>query len=360
MYDVAVVGGGPAGASLGRILAARGCATVVLEAARLPRYKPCGGGLTTRALRVLPAEALPMVRLRCTGACAVWAGRQLRVHSQRAVVAMVMRDEFDACLLSLARAAGAEVRDACPVTAVQALPDGVALVAGGERVRARYLACADGASGPFAGPLGRAVGLGGPPPRIGALEVEVEDPQRSWGNELRGDFDLVPGGYGWVFPKDGVLSIGVASWRPGIGGRVLSAALERYLSRLGLTARPVLRRHGHPIPVGGRVPVAQLIGPRALRLGDAAGLADPLFGEGIAHAMESAALAADALLAGDIAAYGRAVANRLYPGFAVAGRLARLFYPHPAPWFALLGMLPALANKAYHAALGGVVHAPAL
>lgn len=353
VHDVAVVGAGPAGATLSRLLAAAGASVVLLEAARLPRYKPCGGGLTLRAVELLPPQALEAVRLRCTGAWVSWRHHRLHVRAPRPAVAMVMRDEFDQRLVELARDAGAELLDGAPVTAARRVVDGVELVAGGRRVRARRLACADGAAGPFAGPLGRALGLGPPPPRVGALELELEDPGGAWGDELRGDFDAVPGGYGWVFPKAGLLSVGVASWRRGLGGAALRRALSAYVRRLGLEGRRVLRARGHPLPVGGRLPARALAAGPALRLGDAAGLADPLFGEGIAHALASAHLAAEALLRGDPAAYARAVGARLYPAFRLAAALAAVFYRAPGPWFAAVARWPALGDRAYTLAVRG-------
>jgi geranylgeranyl reductase family protein len=345
-YDVAVVGAGPAGATLARLLAEAGARVVLLERAHLPRYKPCGGGLTQRAWRLLPAEARSAVRLISPGAEVVFGRWRLQVRTCAPAVGLVLRDEFDHCLVQLAAGAGAEVRQAAPVRSARLLPGagGVELVAGDSAVRCRYLACADGATGPFSGPLGAAVGLAAVPRRIAALEVELEDPGAGWGPCLRGDFDLVPDGYGWVFPKAGVLSVGVASWRHGLGGATLRRALEQYLRRLGLQERRVLRRHGHAIPVGGTLAPGALAAPCAVRLGDAAGLADPLFGEGIAHAIHSAHLAAAPLLCGDPSAYVRAVRQRLYPHFRWAAVLARVFYPRPAPWFAAVARWPALGD----------------
>jgi len=352
VFDVAIVGAGPAGASLARLLAQAGARVVLLERHRLPRYKPCGGGLTARALRLLPAEAHDLVRLRSPGVQVVFGGYHLSLRSPVPLVGLVMRDAFDHRLTQLAAAAGAEVRDQAPVTGARLLPDGVEVTVRGEAVRARYLACADGSTGPFAGPLGAAVGLRGRPLRIGALEVEIADPGAGWGEEMRGDFDLVRRGYAWVFPKDGILSVGVASWAD-LGGRALREALAAYIRRLGLQGRTVLRTHGHPLPVGGRLPLGHLGTDRVLRLGDAAGLADPMFGEGIAPAMESAHLAVRPLLDGDLPAYARAVGRRLYRRFAVAAICARVFYPAPVPWFALVAAWPRFGDAVYTLAAGG-------
>jgi geranylgeranyl reductase family protein len=360
VFDVAVVGAGPAGATLARKLAEGGARVVLLERARLPRYKPCGGGLTRRALRQLPPAALELVLVRPTAAQVVFGGRQVRVRAPAGALGMVMRDAFDHRLAQLAVQAGAELREGAPLEGARVRGGAVELIAAGEPVAARWVAFCDGSTGPSSGPVGAALGLGAPPPRIGALEAELEDPGAAWGTDLRGDFDLVPGGYGWVFPKAGVLSVGVACWRPGQGGARLRGQLEAYVHRLGLGGRRVLRRHGHPIPVGGRLPWDRLFSEHAIRVGDAAGLADPLFGEGIAHALESGGLAAAALLAGDPESYARAVRAGIYRRFALAQALAGVFYPAPSPWFVATGLLPSLGDRFFALALGGSDGAPAV
>ncbi len=360
MFDVAVVGAGPAGSTLARKLAAGGARVVLLERALLPRYKPCGGGLTRRALDQLPAEVLPLVRVRPTAAQAVFGDRKVRVPAPSGSLGMVMRDAFDQRLAELAVAAGATLREGAAVTAVRPGAGAVELIAGGEAVSARWVAACDGTTGPFSGPLGVRLGLAVPPPRIGALEVEVEDPDGRWGTDLRGDFDLVPGGYGWVFPKAGVLSVGVASWRSGQGGARLQAQLDAYLERLDLADRPVLSRRGHPIPVGGRLALRHLISSHALRVGDAAGLADPLFGEGIANALEAADLACAAILRENPAAYARAVGRRIYARFAVARGLAAAFYPAPVPWFVATRICPPAGAAFLAFIVGGRARASAI
>ncbi len=351
MHDVAVVGSGPAGSTLARLLAEAGADVVLLERDRLPRYKPCGGGLTQRSVRLLPEEARALVRLWSPAADLVYRHYHLRMRTAAPVVGLVMRDELDHCLARLAVRAGARLRDGAPVTAARAVDGAVELIAGGEPVRARRLACADGATGPFSGALGAAVGLPRCAPRIGAVEVELEDPDGAWGGRLRADFDVIAGGYAWVFPKAGILSVGVASWRSGLGGGALRRALDGYIERLGLAGRRVLRRHGHAIPVGGRLAAAHLAGPLAVRLGDAAGLADPLFGEGIAHALNSAHLAAQPILRGDLEAYAAAVERDVLTRFRVAAVLGRLLYGAPGPFFLAARLWPALGDRVYSRAV---------
>lgn len=339
-WDVAVVGAGPAGSTIARLLASAGLRVVVVERCPLPRYKACGGGLTGRSLALLPREVFPIVRVWSQQATVSYGGRLSVARSPRPSVGLVLRSEMDALLTDLAVQAGAALMAGAAVTAAVREKDGVRLSVGGNVLRVRYVVAADGSTGVFQGPMGAAVGLGPCAPRIGAVEAEVADPSGSWGPNLRGDFDVVPGGYGWVFPKGDVLSIGVASWRSGVGGHQLRMSLSRYMDGLGMRDREVLSLHGHPIPVGGRLEPRALYSACALRIGDAAGLADPLFGEGIAYALESAHLAAPVLVSalhGDGGAnalrpYAQALDRQVYRMFRVASALARTFYRSPGPW----------------------------
>ncbi len=354
-WDVAVVGAGPAGSTLARLLASAGVRVVLLERCPLPRYKACGGGLTGRSLALLPQQVLHIVRVWSRQATVSYGGHLSVARSPRPAVGLVLRSEMDALLADLAVRAGAVLMPDSAVTAACREGDGVRLAVGGKALRVRYVVAADGSTGVFQGPMGSAVGLGPCAPRIGAVEAEVADPGGAWGTALRGDFDVVPGGYGWVFPKGDTLSIGVASWRSGVGGSQLRASLSRYIDLLGMGDREVLTLRGHPIPVGGRLKLRALYSACALRVGDAAGLADPLFGEGIAYALESAHLAAPVLIAAlhadrgseALRPYAQALGRQVYRTFRVASALSRAFYRAPGPWIGVARVHASVGDLAW-------------
>lgn len=333
VHDVAVVGAGPAGACAARVLAESGARVVLLEKHDLPRYKTCGGGVVARALRALPphvrdAVAAEAVERPCHTAEIDMGddGLRFRARRERPLISMVMRDRFDALLVAAAGRAGAEVRPRSAVRAVTAGPDRIALTTTDGDVAARFVVAADGATSDTA----RFCGFGPPRASAPALEAEVHvgaaDFTRLAG-AARFDFGAAAAGYGWVFPKRDHLSIGVCSMRKGVN---LNAGLARYLQALGLGRPEHLDRHGFFITLGPRAEGA--VRGRVLLAGDAAGLADPVTGEGISAAIESGTLAARAILDGDPARlaerYERAVAP-LRREARIGRALAHLVYERP-------------------------------
>jgi geranylgeranyl reductase family protein len=331
VHDVAVVGGGPAGASAARVLAEGGARVVILEKHALPRYKTCGGGLVGRILPMLPPAAHAAIERSCHTAELNFLDEGLAFSTRRSrpIVSMVMRDRFDAALVDAARAAGAEVRDRCEARHVTARAEGVEIATAAGPITARFLVVADGATSPTATKLGWRHTYR----RAPALEAEVSVPApvlARFADVARFDFGVIPAGYGWVFPKRAHLSIGVATSRR--GGVNLHDVLARYLAALDLGPLEHVEQHGFFIPLNPRRDgVAR---DRVLLTGDAAGLADPLTGEGITAALESGAMAARAILDG--AGVARRVAKRYEQALAplrrelrVGRALARVFYDWP-------------------------------
>jgi geranylgeranyl reductase family protein len=335
LHDVAVVGAGPAGASAARVLAEAGARVVLLEKRELPRYKTCGGGVVGRALRGLPAVVRAAVEAAVVERTCHTAdldlghdGLRFRARRERPLISMVMRDRFDAALVAAAGRAGAEVRERCAVRAVDAGRDHARLETTDGALTARFVVAADGATSETARLCGWS------PPRLcaPALEAEVRVPDADFARlsaAARFDFGPVRAGYGWVFPKREHLSIGVCSMRGGVN---LNAGLARYLSMLGLERPERVEKHGFFVTLGARADgVAR---GRVLLAGDAAGLADPVTGEGISTAIESGTLAARAILEGD---GGPAAVRERYERALVPVRrevrigraLARLTYERP-------------------------------
>lgn len=326
IYDVAVVGAGPAGALAALTLGQAGARVALLEKHALPRYKTCGGGLLRRARALLPAPARDLIEHESFTAelCFPHSGLAFAVRRPDPLVGMTMRAGLDAALADAARTAGASLRARCEVRGVRLGGDGVTLTTTGGDITARFVVAADGAASSIA----RLAGWRETRRLAPALEAEVpvDDATRErLSRAARFDFDVIPAGYGWVFPKARHLSIGVATMLR--GGVNLHGVLDAYFSALGIAAAG--ERHGWLIPY---TPRRDGVARRRLLLaGDAAGLADPVTGEGITTALASGRLAARAIMeGGEVEARYEAAVRRAFFGELRVGRvLARLLYQWP-------------------------------
>jgi geranylgeranyl reductase family protein len=312
-YDAVVVGAGPAGSTCAYRLADGGARVLLLDRARFPRDKPCGGGITGRAARLLPfsldtvvEDVVGFVDLRL---------RYGKLHARGRgdpLVYMTQRLRLDQFLVEQAVAAGAEFRADVRVTGVELKDEGVVVDAGGERIEAGALVGADGVNGI----VGRTLGLGGNRTVGVALEGNVPFRVLSAGR-YRGraviELAVLPGGYGWIFPKGDHANVGVGGWQS--EGQKLRSALKRLCEAHGIALDDVEGLRGYRLPL--RAPGRPLAGGRALLVGDAAGLIDPISGDGIFEAFLSADYAAEAVLdflAGrevTLEPYGRRLDRRL-------------------------------------------------
>jgi geranylgeranyl reductase family protein len=308
-YDAIVVGAGPAGSTAAYHLASAGVAVLLLDRARFPRDKPCGGGVTERAARLLPFSIDPVVEDVATRVdLRLRYGRTIERGDGVPLVYLTQRTRLDHYLVEQASRAGAEFRDGVRVTDVG---EGV-ISAGRDRYAADVVVGADGVNGVSA----KALRLGGNQHVGVALEGNLPY-ERLNGACYRGklvlEFGVVPGGYGWVFPKGDHANFGVGGW--GSEGPAMRSHLRRLCAVHGVSASDLVDVRGYRLPL--RSPRSTLARGRALLVGDAGGLIDPVSGDGMFEGFLSSRYAAEAVLdlldgrAAGLDPYGPRLAERL-------------------------------------------------
>ncbi len=359
-WDVVVVGAGPAGSSAARVAAERGASVLLLDRAKFPRYKTCGGGLIGISLEYVPASVLETVEQRATRVRFTLRGRSANTHRSRVpFLGLVQRDRFDQALVDAAVAAGVRFVDGVTVRSIEETDDGVTLSASGGDIRgpgdtsasdesdasdtrrapvdirgpgdirARIVIGADGAGGR----IGRYVGVTAGGVDL-ALEHEIVRPNdgRGWHDRVFLDWGADAGTYAWMFPKTETLTVGVIQAKG--SPDATRAYLDRYVDQLGLSGADITRSSGHLAQW--RTPDSPLRRGRVIVVGDAAALLDPFTREGISFALRSGTWAGDAAASGDLDRYVHRVERELGAEISASARLLHLFERRPALVHAML------------------------
>ncbi|MBP7691336.1 MAG: NAD(P)/FAD-dependent oxidoreductase [Anaerolineales bacterium] len=351
---VVIVGAGPAGSALAYFLASAGLAVRLLDKAEFPRDKTCGDGLSPRALHVLRrigaleavlAAGFRVNRLKVYAPDGAFFDCPIPAHAGLADFAMVLpRYQLDDLIRQRAVAAGAVFQQA---TVSEVLRDaagrgvGVRLTDGTE-VRARAVVLATGAATAV---LERA-GLAPAAPTLGRAARTYFTAMHGLEDAVEFHFDSVPlPGYGWVFPTSPTTANVGAGYFVRAGGRAPHASPRQtfdefvenpYVAGLLAGAQPAAPVKGFPLRLD--FPTARLAAPGIFMVGEAAGLVNPLTGEGVDYALESAEVAAATLLEvlraspppeRAVETYTRALRARFQRGFVNIGRVRDLYFQ---PW----------------------------
>lgn len=329
MYDCIIVGAGPAGGTAAYHLAKRGRSVLVLEKASLPRYKPCGGGVSPQIAEWFDFDFSPAISLKVNAIRYTWKmGDPVEAKLQTSSpVWMVRRDVFDHFLVQQAQGQGAELKDNTEVLSIEFKGDRWQVNTANGPFEGRYLIAADGAKGPMARWLGfkeRKRRLGG------ALEAEAPA-QVGTDQAIHFEFGMVKNGYIWNFPKADGYSIGIGTFRGG-ESQDFKKILAEYATMFGVDVSSS-QQYGHPLCLwDGDQPLHT---QNAVLAGEAACVVDPFTAEGIRPSIFSGLKASDAIdqaLSGDLDAlerYTQIISETWGTEMAWAQRLAGLFYRVP-------------------------------
>lgn len=293
-FDVTIIGAGPAGSTAAIRLAQLGMNVLVVDRSAFPRVKPCGGGVTIKTLNWLPHSIAPVIQSASKklvlGVKSPLNERLETFEGSDYVCTFVVREQFDKFNFDRMIEAHVEFEVNGGLKDITERMDYVELDFGNKKVKTKYLIGADGANGAVRKILGvvkdfhRGFAIEGivPYSAIG----KVPEPEFFFG--------YVPNGYGWLFPKGDHVNVGIYTWDSDV---TLSKDMLRSYCSARLGTDTLEHIVGFPLGFGGRkfVPVHN----RILMVGDAAGFAEPLLGEGLHNAVKSGRLAADAIYAAE-------------------------------------------------------------
>jgi len=304
VFDIAVVGAGPAGATAAWLLARQGFQVCLIDKQIFPRTKVCAGLLTWKTTRLIEELFQTNIRQLKNDRVIDHTCGNYRIFYRHTEIArghldtpfhFTDRRTYDAYWVTRARAAGANVQAPLKVVRVDH-EEGVLDLSDGQRIKAQIIIGADGVWSKVRSAL-QPVPAARKRWRLdlaGTLETRLPyDGSRRRPSFAALHFGHVPWGYGWSFPGATHQTIGMC-FLPRKNNRQIKQSFKAFLALNGLCSdacRPAM--HSHPLPYGNYLgcPATK----RALLVGDACGLADPLLGEGIYYAHRSAALAAQAI-----------------------------------------------------------------
>ena len=341
-YDAIVVGAGPAGALAAYELGRHGARTLLLEKYRLPRDKPCGGGLTAKVIQALPFSIQPVIERSISAIDLSWRLSDRAVlHGTSPLVHMVRRCRFDEFLAHKAAESGnVSFLDNVAVSGIDTAGRGFEVRTAGGVFIADHLIGADGAAGSVAPALGLMRDRKLMPAMEAELAVEGAAAE-AWHDRVGLDLGSLRGSYGWVFPKSDHLNVGAGSFtdRSAVV-RALRTYATTHLQKRVEGARRIIRQRGFVLPLRRfGAPIQQ---GRALLVGDAAGLVEGFTGEGIYWAVRSAHLAAQSIVRGEPGGYEDSVDRELMPDLYAARRWANVYLWWPRSCYTLPRRVPAV------------------
>jgi len=359
-FDAVVVGLGPAGSTAARLLGEKGLTVLGIDRVHFPRWKPCGGGLSARAIGLLPFGWDKVPHVITTGVQVTLGDNFSQcVDTGVPIAYQFHRDQLDHFLFEKAKMDSVTIETGVSLEDI-VYEDGIGftLLVNGENVKTKRLLAADGVTSQvkrllFGSPRefqktprgreqNKSVHSGWPSSELLGKATEPADDRF-----VMIDIGSVPGGYAWSFPKDGFRrALGVAGFLTPLPSPVRT--LKDFLKTF---------RGEKEDPSDGNVSTWIIPSWQAVKehgeisglflIGDAGGLVDPFLGEGIYYAILSATRSCEAIIeenspgkASEI--YSQWVKKEIFRDFAQASRLAAVIYRFPAIYYRLVSSYPQL------------------
>ena len=337
IYDCIIVGAGPAGGAAAYHLAKDGHKVLVIEKESLPRYKPCGGGVSPVIRKWFDFDFSPVISQKIRAFRYTWCGDdpvdiELKLKEP---LWMVRRNEFDFYIIKQAQKLGAELQDKTEVIGIQfkdnlwhveaihELPQQIRVE------KAFYLIACDGAKGPIANFLGfknRKHIIGG------AIEAEASVKVNN-SSTAHFEFGMVKNGYLWNFPKIDGYSLGIGIFKNN-QKQNLKSIVSKYSKIFDIDFNTT-KQYGHPISLWSGNQILHTKNERAILAGEAACVVDPLTAEGIRPSIFTGLKAAEAVskaLSEDTSAiknYTKIIHKEIGTDMKIANNLSKILYRFP-------------------------------
>lgn len=331
IYDVAIIGSGPSGASAAFHAAKLGLKTIIIEKETLPRYKTCGGGFVFRGRKHMPFDISEVVESEFNTVDIVFAEKNLSFKTQRdhPIITMIMRDSFDHLIVKKAQEFGVDLLQGEALIEIKS-GEIAELKTSNNLIKSRFVIAADGALSPTAKLAGWTTETRMMCPAL-EYELEVSDEEfEKHKYAARFDIDAAPLGYGWSFPKKKHLSVGVGNFMKTKKNPKLREYYHKYVESIGIKNIKSSSAHGFIIPISPRSD--GFVKQNVFLIGDAAGFADPVTAEGISNAIYSGKLCAKAIAESELdpntaeQLYHEKLEAKMLPELRTGVKLSKLFY----------------------------------
>jgi geranylgeranyl reductase family protein len=292
MYDLIIVGAGPAGSSAGRIAGKVGLKTLMIDKDAFPRYKPCGGAVSKQAISYLDFSIPEKIQQRdIFGIRIKFKNLTIEKHDKERLGTLILRSTFDELLLNKAKETGIEIKLSEKVIDFNENNDSVFVSTKNSNYRTKFLIIAEGAQGTLKHKIRKRdkkehMGLC----MVTQVMKDKDVIEKYIHNAIEIQFDVAKMGYGWIFPYIDHFNIGLGALGKNL--KHPKRAMISFLKDNKFGNNHKLK--GHVIPAGGYD--RTLTRSRVILCGDAAGFVDTFTGEGIAYAIRSGQLASETII----------------------------------------------------------------